>query len=98
MKKFEFSKIALAASVFVYLIGVSFSLLFCYMAIKSNDFASASIMLSAIIGMIGTVTGISYGFYSSKAKAENLIKIAQKNSLETITEASTLAQSVKEGY
>ncbi|GHU90696.1 hypothetical protein FACS1894202_10920 [Clostridia bacterium] len=62
--------------------------------ILAADYGSAAMIIGATIGIVGTVTGVAYAFYSHKAKAENIVKIAQSLTKEDVDEVATLAQSM----
>jgi hypothetical protein len=62
--------------------------------VAARDFSSAAIVVGAATGIVGGVTGVAYAFYSHKAKAENVIKIAQSLNSEKVSEVAQLAQGL----
>ncbi len=73
-KKIEFSKIILALVLSTYFLGIYAG----FMAILSDP-----MQLSPFLVFIGTPTTIAIGFYSWKAKAENIVKIKRQHPEET---------------
>lgn len=73
MKKIEFSKIVMASMIISYFIGLFFGLHIIERLIDQGwDGTSA---LATLFSYIGAPTAIAGGFYSTKAKAENVAKI-----------------------
>ena len=73
MKKIEFSKIIMASMIVSYFIGLFFGIHIIEKLINQGwDGTSA---LATLFSYIGAPTAIAVGFYSTKAKAENLAKI-----------------------
>jgi hypothetical protein len=64
------------------------------MCVRAGDFGSAAMVIGAATGIVGGVTGVAYAFYSHKAKAENLVKLAQSLSKDEVEETAQLAQSL----
>lgn len=73
-KKIEFSKIVLLSVLATYFVGL-------YVGIKVV-FIDVT-QLGVFLAYIGTPTAIAIGFYSWKAKAENIVKIKKANPNET---------------
>jgi hypothetical protein len=94
MKKFEFSKLALGSAVLAYFAVIMLAAWVAVRCVSAQDFGSASVVVGATSGIVGTVTGVSYAFYSYKAKAENIVKIAQSLSKEDAEQTAQLAQSM----
>jgi membrane associated rhomboid family serine protease len=94
MKKFEFSKLALGSAVFAYFTVVALSAWVAIKCVIAQDFSSAAIVVGATTGIVGSVTGVAYAFYSHKAKAENIVKIAQSMNPEEVSETAQLAQTL----
>lgn len=72
--KVEFSKLLVFFVLATYFVGV-----FIGAKIVFIDFSQ----LGALLAFIGAPTGIAIGFYTWKAKAENIIKIKKDNPKET---------------
>jgi hypothetical protein len=94
MKKFEFSKLALGSAVLAYYAIVALAAWVTVQCVAAQDFSSAAMAVGAATGIVGGVTGVAYAFYSHKAKAENIVKIAQSLSKEDAEETERLAQSL----
>lgn len=73
-RKMEFSKILVFLVLGTYFIGVYIGAKIVFI-----DFSQLGVLLA----FIGTPTGIAIGFYTWKAKAENIIKIKKENPEET---------------
>lgn len=87
-KKLEFSKI-----IFVY-IAVMFTIVIIFTMVLmwyTQDTSAVAYLIPAVGGLMATTVG----FYSWKAKAENILKIKQSNSISDI-EADEIAKSVQE--
>lgn len=67
-RKFEFSKLFLSAVLFTYFVGVTVGVWAVLIDISQ---------LGVLLAYIGTPTATAIGFYSWKAKAENVVKIKQ---------------------
>lgn len=67
-RKFEFSKLFLSAVLFTYFVGVVVGVWAVLIDISQ---------LGVLLAYIGTPTATAIGFYSWKAKAENVVKIKQ---------------------
>ena len=77
MKKIEFSKLIMASMIISYFIGLLFGLhIIEELLEKGWDTSSA---LATLFSYIGAPTAIAVGFYSTKAKAENVAKINKNN-------------------
>lgn len=68
VRKFEFSKLFLSAVLFTYFVGVVIGVWAVLIDISQ---------LGVLLAYIGTPTATAIGFYSWKAKAENVVKIKQ---------------------
>jgi membrane associated rhomboid family serine protease len=90
----EFSKLALGSAVIAYFVVIALAAWVVIKCVAAFDFSSAAIIIGAVAGIVGTVTGVAYAFYSHKAKAENIVKIAQSLSKEDVDEVAELAQSL----
>lgn len=69
-RKFEFSKLFLSAVLFTYFVGVVVGVWAVVIDLSQ---------LGVLLAYIGTPTATAIGFYSWKAKAENVVKIKQAN-------------------
>lgn len=78
MKKIEFSKIIMLAMIISYFIGLFFGLHIIEKLLEQGWDATSA--LATLFSYIGAPTAIAVGFYSTKAKAENVAKI-NKNGL-----------------
>lgn len=79
MKKIEFSKVIMFSMIVAYFIGLFFGLhIIEKIIVQGWDATSA---LCALFSYIGAPTSVAIGFYSSKAKAENLVKIGNSTAL-----------------
>lgn len=67
-RKFEFSKLFLSAVLFTYFVGIVVGVWAVLIDISQ---------LGVLLAYIGTPTATAIGFYSWKAKAENVVKIKQ---------------------
>jgi hypothetical protein len=77
MKKIEFSKIIMLAMIISYFIGLFFGLYILKAALDNGwDVTSG---LATLFSFIAAPTAIAMGFYSTKAKAENVAKINKSN-------------------
>jgi hypothetical protein len=94
MKRIEFSKLALGSAVVAYFAVIGLSAWAAIMCVRAGDFGSAAVVIGAATGIVGGVTGVAYAFYSHKAKAENLVKLAQSLSKDEVEETAQLAQSL----
>lgn len=70
VRKVEFSKLFLSAVLFTYFIGVVIGVWAVVIDISQ---------LGVLLAYIGTPTATAIGFYSWKAKAENVVKIKKAN-------------------
>ena len=73
-RKFEFSKLVLSAVLLTYFAG--FGLGFWVVTIDPSQ-------LGVLLAYVATPTAVAIGFYSWKAKAENVVKIKKANPAET---------------
>lgn len=73
--KIEFSKIILALIIFSYFIGLAFGMYVIFEMIKTGNFVYIATALCGLFTYIGAPVSAAIGFYSNKAKAENVEKI-----------------------
>lgn len=73
-RKFEFSKLVLVAVLFTYFVGFAVAVRVVFIDISQ---------LGVFLAYVGTPTATVIGFYSWKAKAENVVKIKKANPEET---------------
>ncbi|MCC8170152.1 MAG: hypothetical protein LIO59_07340 [Oscillospiraceae bacterium] len=79
----EFSKIILCLVMLTYFVGLAFGMTIIFMIVKSG--ASSSYVSTALCGLfsyIGAPVAVAIAFYSYKAKAENVEKIRNGNTVE----------------
>lgn len=81
-KKFEFSKIILALVILSYFIGLGFGMLIIWKVLCDGNVAYISTALCGLFSYIGAPVAVAIGFYSNKAKAENVEKI-KSNEVKT---------------
>ena len=74
-KKFEFSKIVLALVIFSYFIGLGFGMVIIWKILETGNVAYIATALCGLFTYIATPVATAIGFYSNKAKAENVEKI-----------------------
>lgn len=74
-KRFEFSKIILALVILSYFIGLGFGMYVIIQMIKVGNFVYIATALCGLFTYIGAPVATAIGFYSNKAKAENVEKI-----------------------
>lgn len=74
----EFSKIILAFVVISYFIGLVFGMCVILSMIKAGSFIYIATTLCGLFTYIATPVSVALGFYSNKAKAENIEKIRGK--------------------
>ena len=79
-KKVEFSKVILIA---VSVLTVSVTVFTCAIVWRSGDTSPLSFLIPAVFAELATATG----FYYSKAKAENRIKLRKKYGAEVYNDA-----------
>jgi len=74
MKKFEFSKLILCLVMLTYFIGLVFGII---IILKLTEMGTSyiSTALCGLFSYIGAPVAVAIGFYSYKAKAENVEKI-----------------------
>lgn len=82
----EFSKVVLALVIFSYFVGLLFGMYVIYKILGTGNVAYISTSLCGLFSYIGAPVAVSIGFYSYKAKAENIEKI--KKSKEQTTSSS----------
>ena len=74
-KKFEFSKLILALVILSYFIGLAFGMLIIWKVLAGGNVMYISTALCGLFSYIGAPVAVAIGFYSNKAKAENVEKI-----------------------
>lgn len=74
-KKFEFSKLILALVITSYFVGLAFGMIVIFKVLNTGNVAYISTSLCGLFSYIGAPVAVAIGFYSNKAKAENLEKI-----------------------
>lgn len=74
-KKFEFSKVILALVILSYFIGLGFGMFVILKVLDTGSVAYISASLCGLFSYIGAPVATAIGFYSNKAKAENIEKI-----------------------
>lgn len=74
-KKFEFSKLILALVILSYFIGLAFGMLIIWKVLVGGNVMYISTALCGLFSYIGAPVAVAIGFYSNKAKAENVEKI-----------------------
>lgn len=72
--KKEFSKLIMIAVMSTYFIGLIFGMIIICLVIKFEP-SSIGMALSSLFGFIGAPVAVAIGFYSYKAKSENVEKI-----------------------
>jgi hypothetical protein len=82
-KKFEFSKIILALVIASYFVGLGFGMLIIWKILSTGNVMYISTALCGLFSYIGAPVAVAIGFYSNKAKAENIekIKITEGNKI-----------------
>jgi hypothetical protein len=94
VKQLEFSKLALGSAVIAYFTVIALAVWVTVRCVLASDYGSAVVVIGAVTGIVGTVTGVAYAFYSHKAKCENIVKIAQALDKKDAEETAQLAQSL----
>lgn len=74
-KKIEFSKLILALVILSYFIGLGFGMLIIWKVLCSGNVMYISTPLCGLFSYIAAPVATAIGFYSNKAKAENVEKI-----------------------
>ena len=82
MKKFEFSKIILALVILSYFIGLGSGMTIISKMIQSGTMTYIATALCGLFSYIGAPVAVAIGFYSNKAKAENIEKIKVHESMD----------------
>lgn len=85
MKKFEFSKLILCLVMSTYFVGLVFGIWVVAKIVHTNIAYIAS-ALCGLFSYIGAPVAVAIGFYSYKAKAENVEKIRGNNTTFTSEE------------
>lgn len=78
MKKITVSKMLLLAVMVTYFVGLIIGIYFVYKTITDSPEHSAA-ALTAMFGYIGAPVAVTIGFYSWKAKHENVAKITKSD-------------------
>ncbi len=73
--KFEFSKIILALVIFSYFVGLFFGMYVIVAMVRGGNFVYIATALCGLFTYIAAPVSSAIGFYSNKAKAENVEKI-----------------------
>ena len=93
-KKREFSKSLMAAVMITYFIGVivgTWAVVTVILGLKELYDQSIIIgVLTAYFGLLAAPVGVAIGFYGWKSKSENVIKIANTQSTDTMDKISQL--------
>lgn len=76
--KKEFSKIILSLVMITYFIALGFGMLIVYKMMSESGSSVAS-ALCGLFSFVGAPVAVAIGFYSYKAKAENIEKIKKQN-------------------
>lgn len=74
MKRFEFSKLILCLVMATYFVGLLFGI-YIILRIVNSDASYIPTALCGLFSYIGAPVAVAIGFYSTKAKAENKIKL-----------------------
>lgn len=77
-KKFEFSKLILALVILSYFIGLGFGMLVIWKILETGNVTYIATALCGLFSYIAAPVATAIGFYSNKAKAENVEKIKGK--------------------
>lgn len=82
-KTLEFSKLILALVIISYFIGLGFGMLIIWRILGTGDVTYIATSLCGLFSYIGAPVAVAIGFYSYKAKAENIEKIKRnKNDID----------------
>lgn len=73
--KFEFSKLILALVILSYFIGLGFGMLIIWKILETGSVTYIATALCGLFSYIAAPVATAIGFYSNKAKAENVEKI-----------------------
>lgn len=73
--KFEFSKLILALVILSYFIGLDFGMLIIWKILETGSVTYIATALCGLFSYIAAPVATAIGFYSNKAKAENVEKI-----------------------
>lgn len=74
-RKIEFSKLILAFVIFSYFVGLGFGMVIIWEILGKGDVVYISTSLCGLFSYIAAPVAVAIGFYSNKAKAENIEKI-----------------------
>lgn len=74
-RRLEFSKIILALVIFSYFIGLGFGMIIIWKILGTGNVTYISTSLCGLFSYIAAPVAVAIGFYSNKAKAENVEKI-----------------------
>ena len=82
-KTLEFSKLILALVIISYFIGLGFGMLIIWKILGTGDTTYIATALCGLFSYIAAPVAVAIGFYSTKAKAENVEKIkGSKNNVD----------------
>ena len=82
-KSIEFSKLILALVILSYFIGLGFGMLIIWKILGTGDTTYIATSLCGLFSYIAAPVAVAIGFYSYKAKAENIEKIkGNKNNID----------------
>ena len=98
-KSLEFSKLILALVIASYFIGLGFGMLIIWKILGTGDTTYIATALCGLFSYIAAPVAVAIGFYSYKAKAENIEKIkGSMNNIYTNTEGGIPIGYGNEGY
>ena len=83
-KTIEFSKLILALVIFSYFVGLGFGMLIIWRILGTGDVTYISTSLCGLFSYIAAPGAVAIGFFSNKAKAENIEKIKGSERKEEI--------------
>lgn len=75
----EFSKVILALVIFSYFVGLLFGMYVIFKILDTGNVAYISTSLCGLFSYIAAPVAVAIGFYSYKAKAENIEKIKRSS-------------------
>ena len=87
-RKFEFSKIIMVSVMLTYFIALIFMMGVIWRLVGNGD-TSIGMAISAFCTFVGAPVAVAIGFYSYKAKAENVAKLNNLNTTFTSEEYVT---------
>ncbi|MDR0936160.1 MAG: hypothetical protein LBM98_05695 [Oscillospiraceae bacterium] len=89
-----FSKLVLASTIVMHFLALLLVVWIAVRCVILSDMSNAALLASAIVAIEGVSAAVGFAFYSNKAKAENLVKIAQSLTKEEVDEVAELANSL----